>query len=613
MKKFFLSFLVSICWLLAQAQTTNSVTGTLTPGPELLLKGGIGFVKGGMPSPFGFNLPSPAGNVTGTITPPKNKTGLNAGIDFNYYFNRIIGASVTGDFFSNAYKKIEATSPPFTNSNISFTQKNQVNIFSGLGPIVRTRVSNRLEASAAVYGGMLWHKKNNYQADYSSSFGSTTMLKFSGTKPVSAIAVKGALRFAYDINPRIAVSAGVEYIMPFFGTKQYQTGLLHNSSAGYFVNTPNTIAGVVNGSQRAFDSSYVKTSGFYYKQGVEQTSKLKLLAFNVALKFRFGGTGTKTRVKKVKEKECCGECPVYGLAVTARDKFTREVLPNTDIAIKNTKGEIIKTGRTNSFGVYVIEKIIKEDYIVSGLLNNVALESSTVKKEELICDEVVQKEVLYADRNFIIKGKAVVCNTTTPIQGINVSLENKDAAFKKSTMTDADGNFILHMPEAGTYQLYGRKDNYFSQVEEVTASNYNRDKTLFVQLEICAEKTDCGKAIKLNNILFDLDKYVIKEAAKKELNRLVQFMKDNPSVKVELSSHTDCRASHEYNETLSQNRANASVDYIVSQGIDRSRLIGKGYGETKLLNRCADGVNCTEAEHAINRRTEMKVICPDGK
>ena len=87
-------------------------------------------------------------------------------------------------------------------------------------------------------------------------------------------------------------------------------------------------------------------------------------------------------------------------------------------------------------------------------------------------------------------------------------------------------------------------------------------------------------------------------------------MQDNPTIKVEVGSHTDCRSSFEYNRKLSQNRANASVDYVVSQGIDRSRITGKGYGETVLLNECKDGVKCLESQHDINRRTEMKVICP---
>ena len=107
-----------------------------------------------------------------------------------------------------------------------------------------------------------------------------------------------------------------------------------------------------------------------------------------------------------------------------------------------------------------------------------------------------------------------------------------------------------------------------------------------------------------------MDKYFIREDAKAELNKMVQFMKDNPNVKVELASHTDSRASDDYNKTLSQNRANAAVDYLVSKGISASRLKPIGYGETKLLNQCSNGLDCTEAQHQINRRTEMKVICP---
>lgn len=616
MKKI-ITVLLSMLFILQASYSQTAAAGAVNmfkPGSELLIKGGIGFVKGGMPGPFSFTITRPAGApVSGLISYPTSKPGLNAGVDYNYYFNRNLGGSVTFDYFSNAYKKITPPAP-FNSANITYTQKNQVNKFAGLGIIGRTGITNKMTVSAALYGGMLWHTKNNYQADYTIGSGSTTILKFSSNKPLSAIAAKGSVRVAYAVTPRIAVSAGAEYIIPFFSTKQYQSGLLPGSSAGYFVNPPRA-PGVTLPPQGNFDSSYVKTTGFYLKQEPLETQKLRLLAINLAVKFTLGGKVKKEKkVKTAKtQPECCGTCPVYGLAVTARDKYTKEVLPNTDVAIKNPAGEIVKTGTTNAFGIIVFDKIVKEDYTISALLNNVALENSSIKATELICDKVIQKEVLYGDRNFIIKGKAVVCNTTTPIAGINVTLENKELAFKRSTMTDAEGTFILQLPETGTYQLYGRKESYFSQIEEVSSSDYNREKTLFVKLEICAEKADCGKAINLKNILFDLDKYVIKEEAKKELNKLVQFMKDNPGVRVEVGSHTDCRASAEYNQTLSQNRANASVDYIVSQGISRDRISGKGYGESQLLNRCADGVNCTEAEHAINRRTEMKVICPDNK
>lgn len=86
------------------------------------------------------------------------------------------------------------------------------------------------------------------------------------------------------------------------------------------------------------------------------------------------------------------------------------------------------------------------------------------------------------------------------------------------------------------------------------------------------------------------------------------IMNDNPGIIIELSSHTDSRADDKYNDNLSQKRADAAVNYIVSHGVASSRISAKGYGERQLINRCANGVECTEAEHQQNRRTEFKVV-----
>jgi outer membrane protein OmpA-like peptidoglycan-associated protein len=79
-------------------------------------------------------------------------------------------------------------------------------------------------------------------------------------------------------------------------------------------------------------------------------------------------------------------------------------------------------------------------------------------------------------------------------------------------------------------------------------------------------------------------------------------------MQIELRSHTDSRASAAYNLNLSDHRAKSAAAYLYSKGIARGRIIGKGYGETKLINKCADGVPCTEAEHQVNRRTEFKIL-----
>ena len=90
--------------------------------------------------------------------------------------------------------------------------------------------------------------------------------------------------------------------------------------------------------------------------------------------------------------------------------------------------------------------------------------------------------------------------------------------------------------------------------------------------------------------------------------KLLKLMKDKPNIRVEISSHTDSRGTTVANQSLSQARAESVMNYLIGRGIQRSRLVARGYGETKLINRCADGVNCTEGEHAKNRRTEFRVL-----
>lgn len=113
-----------------------------------------------------------------------------------------------------------------------------------------------------------------------------------------------------------------------------------------------------------------------------------------------------------------------------------------------------------------------------------------------------------------------------------------------------------------------------------------------------------GKTFRLENIYYDLDKYDIRPDAAKELDKLVQILKDNPTIKIELGSHTDVRGSDLYNIRLSQRRAEAVINYLSIKGISKERLEAKGYGETELIIQNAKN----EEEHQVNRRTEFKVI-----
>ncbi len=119
---------------------------------------------------------------------------------------------------------------------------------------------------------------------------------------------------------------------------------------------------------------------------------------------------------------------------------------------------------------------------------------------------------------------------------------------------------------------------------------------------------ELNKEITIENIYYDYNSSRIKTAAKKELDKLVVLLKDNNNLLVEIGSHTDSRGDSKYNQGLSQKRAQSVVNYLSKNGIVKQNLIPRGYGESKLVNRCGNGVECSERRHQQNRRTELKVV-----
>jgi outer membrane protein OmpA-like peptidoglycan-associated protein len=122
---------------------------------------------------------------------------------------------------------------------------------------------------------------------------------------------------------------------------------------------------------------------------------------------------------------------------------------------------------------------------------------------------------------------------------------------------------------------------------------------------------EIGKAIKINPIYFDYGKDAIRPDAATELDKIVKILKRHPEIVIELGSHTDCRSSIRFNNDLSDRRAKSSVKYLVEHGIAEDRLYGKGYGESRLVNKCEcedqKAVECSEEQHQQNRRTEFVI------
>ena len=125
------------------------------------------------------------------------------------------------------------------------------------------------------------------------------------------------------------------------------------------------------------------------------------------------------------------------------------------------------------------------------------------------------------------------------------------------------------------------------------------------------EEVDCNLVSDVNllPIFYDYNSAKITAASEKIIDeKLLTLMRDKPGLRIEIMSHTDSRGNDDYNMSLSQQRAQSVVNYLVEKGIARERLVARGYGETRLKNRCANGVNCSEEEHQQNRRTEFRIL-----
>ena len=217
------------------------------------------------------------------------------------------------------------------------------------------------------------------------------------------------------------------------------------------------------------------------------------------------------------------------------------------------------------------------------------------------------------DYNARIIGKVLDRNTNLPIANASVTLyDNKGKELGRTTSNDT-GDFVFEkVLSNATYTTQASKETYSTNETRPSLALYEREVSTTIVLDQDQYKLEQGldlaKALSLRHIYFDLDKSNIRKDAKVELEKIVEVLTQNPTIKIEIGSHTDSRQSKAYNQSLSQRRAKSTLDYLVKRGIAKSRLTAKGYGETQLVNQCADGVKCSEAEHQLNRRSTFVIV-----
>ena len=182
-----------------------------------------------------------------------------------------------------------------------------------------------------------------------------------------------------------------------------------------------------------------------------------------------------------------------------------------------------------------------------------------------------------------------------------------------TTIADKSGFYKYKLEPDYTYKVWATKEMFFDSKEDSVSTvglefsqDFKRDLYLFPYLDTTFE---------LEGIYYGLDSYALRPAAMKVLDSLYTILIKHPYIVIEIGSHTDCRATYAYNDTLSKKRAQSVVDYLIYKGIPMDRMEAKGYGEHDLaIKKCAcennegEGLDCTEAEHQANRRTTFKVL-----
>jgi len=232
---------------------------------------------------------------------------------------------------------------------------------------------------------------------------------------------------------------------------------------------------------------------------------------------------------------------------------------------------------------------------------------------EPVREKIVEKQVDAATKRItILKGVVRDAKTLKPlysdIELIDVE-ENKLLAKFESNATT--GKYLVSLPSGKNYGLIVRSDGYLFHSE-----NFNIPETAAyqeVEKNVDLLRVEVGSTIVLKNIFYDYNKATLRDASKNELDRLVKLLQENPTLKIELSAHTDSRGGDKYNEDLSQKRAQSCVDYLIKAGIATDRLVSKGYGKQKLIISDAEIAKLKfedekEDAHQQNRRTEFKIL-----
>ena len=204
----------------------------------------------------------------------------------------------------------------------------------------------------------------------------------------------------------------------------------------------------------------------------------------------------------------------------------------------------------------------------------------------------------------LVSGNVYNIKTKQPVSASLIYETLPDGVVAGNGISGAtDGAFKFVLPYDKNYSIRASADHYFAISENLNLDSLVKAGYREIHKDLYLAPIEIGQVVRLNNVFFDFDKYNLRNESFVELDRVVQLLKENPGIEIEMSAHTDSKGADDYNYRLSDDRARSVREYIVSKGIDEKRIVSQGYGETKPVS-----TNETDEGRQLNRRVEFKII-----
>lgn len=279
---------------------------------------------------------------------------------------------------------------------------------------------------------------------------------------------------------------------------------------------------------------------------------------------------------------------------TAQTVWIRNLSNNElDSLVTNDKGQFEKTLRINQdYRIYTR----KAEYIL--------LKEANASTQGLRQDSTLHCQLILKPTTIQVHLRVIEKESRKIIPDALVTITDYNLNWDTTLITNAEGKVSLTVNRNVVLWAHGSKKGFIDTEVSFNTQNVN-DRVIDLELELPLIKK--GEKFKLENIFYDLNKSTLRPESMAALDKLADFIVQN-NLRIELSAHTDSRGSTTYNQKLSQARAQSCVDYLIKKGVNTKSINAKGYGESQLVNKCKDGVTCSEDEHQENRRTEVKIL-----